>query len=206
MAEIIQLRTQFQAVWNNLNQAVHKLHTFRDAKEVLPWIIAYELQVKDFVKKVETKQSISNVLEYVVREYKFTSLGELNAILKLYNVMADPGERDSRLRQHKGLLYRALDEQGNKIGAPIKASTFWHKPTLTNLEKKYAKNEILRIKDKTHVKVSIDWALRGEKSTLQGLKDKLAREGIEMMVQRSEQGRGYRVIFVDFHSKSAFKR
>jgi hypothetical protein len=53
MAEMIQLRTQFQAVGNNLNQAVHKLHTFREAKEVLPWIIAYELQVKDFVKKVE---------------------------------------------------------------------------------------------------------------------------------------------------------
>jgi len=89
--------------------------------------------------KEGTKQSISNVLEYVVREYKFTSLGELNAILKLYNVMADPGERDSRLRQHNGLLYRALDEQGNKIGAPIKASAFWHKPTLGTLEKNMRK-------------------------------------------------------------------
>ncbi len=40
-----------------------------------------------------TKQAISNVLEYVTREYKFTSLGELNAILQLYNVAADPGKR-----------------------------------------------------------------------------------------------------------------
>jgi hypothetical protein len=72
--------------------------------------------------KSGTKQQISNVLQYVTREYKFTSLGELNAILELYNVAADPGEKDSRLRQYKGLFYRALDEQGNKIGAPIKAS------------------------------------------------------------------------------------
>jgi hypothetical protein len=72
--------------------------------------------------KSGTKQSISNELEYVTRQYKFTSLGEFNAILRLYNVAADPGEKDSRLRQYKGLLYRALDDQGNKIGAPIKAS------------------------------------------------------------------------------------
>jgi len=47
--------------------------------------------------------------------------------------------------------------------------------------------------------------MRGERLTLQELKEKLTREGIEMVVQRSEQGRAYGVIFVDFHSKSAFK-
>jgi hypothetical protein len=152
-----------------------------------------------------TKQAISNVLEYVTQEYKFTSLGELNAILQLYNVAADPGEKDSRLRQHKGLLYRVLDENGNKIGTPIKASAFWHKPTLANLEKKYAKNEILRVQHKKHIKVNIDWALRNGKLTLEELKQTLARERIEMVVQRTEEGKAYGVTFVDFRSKSAFK-
>jgi len=152
-----------------------------------------------------TKQAISNVLEYVTQEYKFTSLGELNAILQLYNVAADPGEKDSRLRQHKGLFYRVLDENGNKIGTPIKASAFWHKPTLANLEKKYAKNEILRVPHKKHVKVNIDWALRNGKLTLQELKQALARERIEMAVQHTKEGKAYGVTFVDFKSKSAFK-
>jgi hypothetical protein len=155
--------------------------------------------------KSSTKQAISNVLEYVTREYKFTSLGELNAILQLYNVAADPGEKDSRLRQHKGLLYRVLDENGNKIGTPIKASAFWHKPTLANLEKKYAKNEILRVQHKKHIKVNIDWALRNGKLTLEELKQTLARERIQMVVQRTEEGKAYGVTFVDFRSKSAFK-
>jgi hypothetical protein len=155
--------------------------------------------------KSGTKQQVSNVLQYVTREYKFTSLGELNAILKLYNVAADPGEKDSRLRQYKGLFYRVLDEQGNKIGTPIKASAFWHKPTLASLEKKYAKNEILRIPDKKHVKVEIDWALRDGNITLAELSDELARVGIEMVVQRTEEGKAYGVTFVDFRSKSAFK-
>jgi hypothetical protein len=155
--------------------------------------------------KSGTKQSISNVLGYVTRHYKFTSLGEFNAILRLYNVVADPGAKDSRLRQHKGLLYRALDEHGNKIGAPIKASAFWHKPTLKNLEKLYPKNEGLREKDKAHVKVVIDWSLTGGKITLQELKEKLQKERIELVVQRAEDGRAYGVIFVDLQSKSAFK-
>jgi hypothetical protein len=155
--------------------------------------------------KSGTKQQISNVLQYVTREYKFTSLGELNAILRLYNVAADPGEKDSRLRGFKGLFYRALDEQGNKIGTPIKASAFWHKPTLVNLEKKYAKNEVLRMPHKNHIKVSIDWILRGGDITLSELKDELARERIEMVVQRTDEGKAYGVTFVDFQSKSAFK-
>ena len=155
--------------------------------------------------KSGTKQSISNVLEYVTRQYKFTSLGEFNAVLRLYNVVADPGAKDSRLRQHKGLLYRALDERGNKIGAPIKASAFWHKPTLKNLEKLYPKNEELRGKDKVHVKVAIDWSLTGGKITLLELKGKLQKERIEMVVQSAENGRAYGVVFVDLQSKSAFK-
>ena len=155
--------------------------------------------------KSGTKQSISNVLEYVTRHYKFTSLGEFNAILRLYNVVADPGTKDSRLRQHKGLLYRALDEQGNKIGAPIKASAFWHKPTLVNLEKLYPKNEVLRESHKKHLQVAIDWALKGDKITVQELKRKLQKERIEMVVQRGEQGKTYGVVFIDFQSKTAFK-
>jgi len=100
---------------------------------------------------------------------------------------------------------RVLDENGNKIGTPIKASAFWHKPTLANLEKKYAKNEILRVQHKKHVKVNIDWALRNGKLTLEELKQALARESIEMVVQRTEEGKAYGVTFVDFKSKSAFK-
>jgi hypothetical protein len=155
--------------------------------------------------KKGTKQSISNVLEYVIKEYKFTSLGEFNAILKLYNVAADPGEKDSRLRQHKGLLYRVLDENGNKIGTPIKASAFWHRPTLANLQKKYGKNEIQRVQHKNQIKAMIDWAINTGNRTLPELQDALSRERIEMVVQRTEEGKAYGVTFVDFKSKSAFK-
>jgi hypothetical protein len=53
MAEMILLRTQLQAAGNNLNQAVHKLHTLRDSAEVLAWLVIYKVLVNDFFKKVE---------------------------------------------------------------------------------------------------------------------------------------------------------
>jgi hypothetical protein len=46
--------------------------------------------------KVETKRAIANVLSGVVDQYKFTSIPELNAVLRKYNVMADRGSENSQ--------------------------------------------------------------------------------------------------------------
>jgi relaxase-like protein len=148
-----------------------------------------------------TKQAISNVLDHVVKNYNYTTLGELNAVLKLYNVMADPGEKDSRLQRHNGLLYRALDDNGNKIGTPIKASAFYSKPTLASLEKRYAENEGQRELLKKQLKVKIDWVLRGGNMSLPELRRELGRDGVEMVVRRNEQGRTYGVTFVDLKKR-----
>lgn len=59
--------------------------------------------------KTETKKAIDNVLNFVVNNYKYTSLPELNAVLKLYNIEADKGTGNSRVAKHNGLLYHALD-------------------------------------------------------------------------------------------------
>jgi hypothetical protein len=80
--------------------------------------------------KSETKRAITNVLDFVLYQYKYTSLPELNAVLKLYNVMADRGQEGSKMYENKGLVYRVLDEKGNKIGTPIKQVLFIISPLL----------------------------------------------------------------------------
>jgi hypothetical protein len=75
--------------------------------------------------KMETKRAISNIVSGVVSQYKYASLPELNAILKQYNVIADRGKEDTRMFEKKGLQYCLLDENGNKIGIPIKASSVY---------------------------------------------------------------------------------
>ena len=94
--------------------------------------------------KRPTKAAISNILGIVIPQYKYGSLAELNAILKLYNVTADRCGEDSHTYLHNGILFRVLDEKGNKIGTPIKASLFYMKPTLKNLEKRFSENEKLK--------------------------------------------------------------
>ena len=71
--------------------------------------------------RTETKRAITNVLDAVVDKYRYTSLPELNAILKQYNVMADRGSERSRIFQGGGLVYRILDEDGKPVGVPVKA-------------------------------------------------------------------------------------
>ncbi len=58
--------------------------------------------------------------------------------------MADRGKEDSKMYEKRGLVYTALDDTGNKIGTPIKASDFYSKPTLKYLEEKFILNENLR--------------------------------------------------------------
>jgi hypothetical protein len=90
--------------------------------------------------QTETKRAITNIVNTIIREYNFTSLPELNAVLKQYNVVADRGEENTRMYQGKGLVYNATDDSGKKLGIAIKASAIYNKPTLKNLERRFQQN------------------------------------------------------------------
>lgn len=53
MWEIIRLRTELNALGNNFNQAVKKLHTLQQIPEFKAWIISHELEKKILFNKVE---------------------------------------------------------------------------------------------------------------------------------------------------------
>lgn len=154
--------------------------------------------------KSETKRSITNVLDSVIPHFKYTSLAELNAILKQYNVIADRGTEGGRIYNSKGLLYKLLDAAGNKIGVPIKASLIYSQPTLKNLEKKFAENEIKRQPDKQKLKTSIDWVLSKSPGSLKDLKDALLKEKIQTVLRQNNEGLVYGITFIDYRSKSVF--
>ena len=75
--------------------------------------------------KLETKRTISNAVRFVTRNYKYTSIPELNAVLKQFNVMADLGKEGSQMNLKKGLLYRLINDKGKKVGVGIKASAIY---------------------------------------------------------------------------------
>ncbi|WP_413999148.1 relaxase/mobilization nuclease domain-containing protein [Flavobacterium sp. W1B] len=155
--------------------------------------------------KIESKKALANVLNMVLNEYKFSSLPELNAVLKQYNVLADRGSENSKIFLTNGLVYRILDEQGKPIGVPIKASDFYFKPTLKFLEEKFKVNEIRRIPDKLRVKNIIDKALlRDRVISTNELVKLLEKEGIHSVFRRSSQGQLYGITYIDHTTKNVF--
>lgn len=152
----------------------------------------------------ETKKSIETVVNAVVSTYKFTSLPELNAALKQFNIIADRGKEEGRIYKHRGLVYRILDEQGNKIGVPIKASSLNCRPTLDRLEKLYSINEKTREPLKHFLKAAIDHALLKQPSNHKVFQMLLAQKNIATILRQNEQGRIYGITFVDHQNKTVF--
>lgn len=154
--------------------------------------------------KSETKRGISNVLTFVINQYKYTSLPELNAILKLYNVTADRGSEDSRMFQQKGLTYRVLDEAGNKTGTPIKASAFFMKPTLANLEKKFLENELRKMPHRKKLQTSIGWILNKQPANLEAFIKALEKESITVVLRKGKEDMIYGITYIDHKTKCVF--
>ena len=155
--------------------------------------------------KRSTKAAISNVLGVVIPQYKYGSLAELNAILGLYNIKADRCAENSQTYQHRGLVYRVLDENGHATGTPIKASLFYMKPTLANLEKRFEENLPLKQPQAKRLKLAIDYTLFKQPTiNLQGLQDALKRDSISTVLRQNKEGSIYGVTFIDHKTKTVF--
>lgn len=166
------------------------------------YIINKPLEQVDYGKS-EIKKSITNVVNEVIKAYKFTSIPELNAVLNQYNITADRGSKDSRMYEKNGLVYWALDAKGNKLGVPIKASSIYGKPTLKALEDRFRLNEVLRKPLKEQVKSKIDKALSIPISKT-AFQKQLKEVGIQVIFRQNEEGRLYGITFVDHGSKAVF--
>lgn len=64
MAEMIQLRKELNAIGNNFNQAVHRLHIIEQIPEVRNWVLLHEIDRKILMNKVdEIKNHINQFAE-----------------------------------------------------------------------------------------------------------------------------------------------
>lgn len=155
--------------------------------------------------KTETHKTITQIVDAVVRNYRFTSIPEFNAVLSQYNVMAISGGEGSLLRSRNGLLYSLIDKKGVQVGIPIKASALPGKPTLTCLQKQFQLNEMLRKPYKDSLKNIIDRSLQAKRvNNFQTLIDELAKRKVYSVVRRNNDGRIYGITFIDNNAKCVF--
>jgi hypothetical protein len=122
----------------------------------------------------------------------------------LYNVAVDRGSEQGIIYKKNGLLYRVLDEKGNKTGVPIKASSIYNKPTLSYLENLFRQNELLKQEHKKHLKTSIDWILVSPPKSLETFKQALEKEKISLVTRQNDNGIVYGLTYIDHSTKCVF--
>ena len=154
--------------------------------------------------EVPLRPHMEAVLDTVVPTYRYTSLDELNAVLRLYNMKASRGREDSFTYQHRGLIYYPLSDEGKELGAYIKASAFDSRPTLKNLERNFRLNAPLREAHRQRLAAAISWALGGEAQGLESFKEELEKEGIHADLRKDQHGK-QQVWYIDHQSKTVFE-
>jgi len=155
--------------------------------------------------KTDTRRAITVVLDAVLPTYKYASLPELNAVLKQYNIVADRGKEGSRLYNSNGLLYRILNEKGEKVGIPIKSSQIYNKPTLKFLQEKFTTNESEKHRFKQRLRNAIDLAfVKQPKQSMEDLIAMLSKERIQVVLRQNDEGIIYGMTYIDHATKCVF--
>ncbi len=130
---------------------------------------------------------------------------ELNAVLGLYNVKADRGSKDSRTYKRNGLVYHILNAEGISIGVPIKASLFYNKPTLKDLEAGFPVNELAKEKQKSKIRNAINSVFhKSDVVSLNQFIGELKKIGIDVVLRENSDGIIYGITYVDHRNKCVF--
>lgn len=174
-----------------------------DQKKEMGYLLRSVKLEKQTYGKAETKSAISGIVREVTGSYKFTSLAELNAALRQFNVLADSGQPESRMHEKGGLTYHLLNEDGEKVGVPIKASSIYGSPTLKNLEKRYVRNKEERKPYALRLKHLLDKSIREAKG-MTDLQARLQQQGIRILLRENAMGNIYGVTFIDNATRTVF--
>jgi hypothetical protein len=181
----------------------YNLTRAEDQKQETAFMLRPALLEKAVYGKRETKLAISSIVREVVGTYRFTSLPELNAVLGQFNVMAYPGAEGTMMREKGGLVYCLLNDRGEPVGIPIKASSIYSSPTLKSLERKYPANKEERKPFGLRLKHQLDKAIKGADSEA-ALMENLKKQGIRILMRTGVNDQVYGVTFIDNATRTVF--
>lgn len=154
--------------------------------------------------KIQTKRGIANVVTGVIRNYKFTSLNELNAVLNHYNVAVDRGHENTNMNKHHGLVY-SLVKEGKRVGVPIKASSIDRQATYQFLVEHFKLNRVTRNSSQPAVVTKVKNALSSSGGSIIRFNELLRKDNITVSWAKNKTGEIFGVTFIDHVNKVVFK-
>lgn len=155
--------------------------------------------------KGDIKSQIASVVRHLPKLYRFQSFGGYNALLSLFNITAEEVKGELQGQPKSGLVYFALNEQGEKASHPFKSSLFGKHAGHLMLQQHFEKSkESLKIDPvKGLLKNVVEVALHTA-SDESSFKQQLVEQGINTVVRRNAEGRIYGITFIDHTSKSVW--
>ena len=146
----------------------------------------------------DIKKQVGNTVKAVFRDYQFQTIGELRALLSLYNMTVDEVRGNAKGEDYNGLVYSVVDANGEKVGNPFKSSLFDKSVGYEALQRKAAFSK-KNIKEKNltePTRKTVEYALRrtyDKDELVQMLKAK----GIDCVFRYTDEGRLYGATFID---------
>ncbi|AZA54034.1 conjugal transfer protein MobB [Chryseobacterium sp. G0201] len=151
------------------------------------------------------KSQMASVIRNISNYYQFQTMGEYNALLSLYNISCEKVDKIENGILKNGLLYFALNDKGEKVSQPFKASVFGKEARLRALDSHFlnSKNKLKLSSVHETLKAAVTLVMKSQPNETQ-FKSKLQDMGISTVVRRNASGRIYGITFIDHESKSVW--
>lgn len=153
----------------------------------------------------DVKSQIASVVRHLPKYYGYASLGAYNALLSLFNITAEEVKGELYGQPKNGLVYFALNEQGEKASNPFKASLFGKQAGLDELQNQFAqaKGKMKADPVRAVLKSTIEVAMHTATNEAD-FKKQLLEQGINAVVRRNDEGRIYGMTFIDHESRTVW--
>lgn len=160
-----------------------------------------EARIVDYPRG-NVKQQVSSAVRYVLQNYRFSSPGELNTLLNLFNVSVEQVEGTARDMPYKGVVYQAM-QNGETVGKPFKSSIIGKDVGFEALQKKYdnCKNYLKGKPDNIEKLKTIIADAMLHAANPHELARLLGEHEIHTIMRRAPDGRIYGITFADHRNK-----
>ena len=154
------------------------------------------------VSKIDTtkgniKEQVAEMLLSVLKHYEFCSLGELNAILSIYNLAVEEVKTEFRGKKYDGLVYVPTDDKGDKVSSPIHASDIGRGVGYTAVQNRMQKSKQAIKPLISIIRYRVLQTMRTSPKTEEELRQRLEEQGLRVFIRKNESGRIYGITFID---------
>ena len=143
------------------------------------------------------KEQVANTVRSAMKHYTFCSLGELNAILRKYNLAVEEVKTEYRGKRYDGLVYVPTDDKGNKVSTPIHASDIGRGVGYAAVQNKMQKSKQMVKPLIPTVRRKVLEVMRTSPGTEGILRQRLEEQGLRVVIRKNEDGRLYGITFID---------